>query len=219
MAEDYFLETKAKLEQQIPEYNSPEFSKMREAIKHQLLKKENDLKLSIRRMKTLILGDWHTLEQRQRLAEIKNTLLKNGFYAETIDGYYDVHKKGGLSQTEILEECCITHQLIVFVDGKGPGTLTEQNYLATEYLFHQKILFFINTSKFDEMKDDPSGYIKSFPAIIPYAEGTLKETVLTFVKLRIYRLIGIISLQSKKGRGLNSTNYQAWSKRLGQKQD
>ncbi len=217
MAEDYFSEVKEKLEKIIPEYDSPDFKKMRNGIRRQLQKRESDYFLLLRGLKILVLGDWHTGEQRKRLNDIKNALLKKGLYAETIDTYYDLKKAGRLSQIQILETCCITHQLIVFIDGEGAGTITEQNYLTENYVFHGKTLFFIEEPKFNKLKGDPSQYIKSFPTIVVYRKGELIDKILTYARLRIHRLADIIEYQSKKGKGLKRLDYVPWRKRLGEK--
>src|SRR3989338_7755375 len=114
---DYFSEAKKRIEEQIPEFESQDFKKMRDKIKKELQHKEAEISLLRRRLKILILGDWKTKEDKECLLEIKNCLLANGLYAETIDSYYDTQTKSGLSQRNIFEICCINHQLIVFIDG------------------------------------------------------------------------------------------------------
>ncbi len=217
MPEDYFREAKEKLEKIIPEYDSPDFKKMRNGIRKQLQKRESEYFLLLRSLKTLILGDWHSKEQKQLLNDIKNALLKKGLYAETINNYYDLKKTGALNQIQILETCCITHQLIVFIDGEGAGTITEQNYLTENYVFHGKVLFFIEESKFNKLKGDPSQYIKSFPTIISYKKEELIDKISTYAQLRIHRLADIIEYQSKKGKGLKRQDYVPWRKRLGKR--
>ncbi|MBI2530402.1 MAG: hypothetical protein HYW05_04630 [Candidatus Diapherotrites archaeon] len=212
MLQDYFKEAKENLEKQIPEYSSPEFKKIGDNIRRQLQKREQDYFLLLRSLKSLILGDWHKNEQKQRLCSIKNLLLKNGLYAETIDNYYS--KKGRLSQMQVLEACCITHQLIIFIDGEGAGTITEQNYLAKNYMFHGKILFFIEESKFNKFKDDPSQYFKNFPTIIPYKESELLDKILVYSRFRIHRLAEIIEYQSRRQLGLRRPDYKSWKWRL-----
>lgn len=211
---DYFEEVKKDLEEKIPDYQSSDFKKIGDKIRKELKKKENDFILLVRSLKTLVLGDWNTDEKRAILNTVKNTLLKNGLYAETIDKYYDVKKKGGLSQEQVLEYCCINHQLIVFIDGEGSGTVTEQNYLSDNYLFHGKIIFFIKKAKFDKFKDSPSAYIKDFPSIITYKDEDLTEKILIFSRFRLYRLAGIIQKQILRKKGLQSFKYQNWKQRL-----
>lgn len=214
--EDYFKETKKRLEERIPDIESPDFKKMGEKIRKELQKKENEKTIILRRLKILILGDWYTEEKKGRLSAVKNTLLKSGLYAETIDGYYDTAKRSGLSPQQVLETCCIYHQLIVFIDGDGKGTITEQNYLAANYIFHGKIVFFIEESKFNRLKDNPNEYIKSFPTIVPYDGSTsdLEDKAVTYARLRMHRLAEIIQNQEKSGRGLKNPNYEPWKKRL-----
>ncbi|MBI4244798.1 MAG: hypothetical protein HY606_11970 [Planctomycetes bacterium] len=212
---DYFEETKKKLEEQIPDYTSPDFRKIGDKIRKELKKEETDLLILIRSLKILVLGDWYTVEKKTLLVTVKNTLLKNGFYAETIEKYYDMRQKGGLSQEQILETCCINHQLIVFIDGDGKGTITEQNYLRDNYIFHGKTIFFIEQAKFDAFKDNPSEYMKDFPTIIAYKENDLPETILIFSRLRLYRLATIIKKQTAQKRGLHGSKYQSWKRRLG----
>ena len=215
--EEYFKEAKRNLEKKIPDYDSPDFRKMRDEIRKNLKRKESDLLILVRRLKILVLGDWHTSEKKTLLIGIKNTLLRNGLYAEMVDKYYDIGKKGGLSQIQILEDCCINHQLIVFIDGEGKGTITEQNYLRDNYVFHGKILFFIEEPKFDKLKDNPSEYIKDFPAIITYRQKDLLEKVLTYSRFRLYRLADIIKKQVSTGAGLYSLSYKPWKVRLRRK--
>ncbi|MBM3303867.1 MAG: hypothetical protein FJY76_02130 [Candidatus Aenigmarchaeota archaeon] len=210
----YFDEAKRVLEEKIPEFDTPEFRRMRDEIRKKLTDKEADLLITVRRLKILVLGDWFTAEKKQLLSDIKNNLLKNGLYAETIDRYYDMNKSGGLSQLQILETCCINHQLIVFIDGEGKGTLTEQNYLCSNYVLHGKILFLIDEAKFDKFKDNPSEYIRDFPTIITYKGDELTNKVVTYSKLRIYRLANIIKKQESAGAGLRSPNYEPWKERL-----
>ena len=217
MMKDYFKEAKGNLEKRIPEYNSPDFKKMRNNIRKKLQKRESEYFLLLRSLKILVLGDWHSTEQKQLLNKIKNSLLKKGLYAETIDSYYAQKKTGRLSQIAILESCCIMHQLIVFIDGKGAGTITEQNYLSENYMFHGKMLFFIENSKFNRLKDDPSQYIKSFPTIISYAKEELIDKILTYSQLRIHRLAEIIERQSLRRKGLKRQDYVPWRKRLGKR--
>lgn len=212
--DDYFKEVKKDLEDKIPDYDTPDFKRMRDKIKKKLEKKETDLLIFIRRLKILILGDWYTEEKKKLLMEIKNNLLKNGLYAETIDKYYNMEKKGGLSQIQILEECCIDHQLIVFIDGDGKGTVTEQNYLCETYIFHGKVIFFIDESKFNNLKGDPGVYIKDFPTIITYRDKELSEKVLIYCRFRLYRLANIIQKQSTLGAGLHNPKYIPWKFRL-----
>ncbi|MBI5332197.1 MAG: hypothetical protein HZB65_01350 [Candidatus Aenigmarchaeota archaeon] len=150
----------------------------------------------------------------QKLCDIKTCLLKNGLYAETVDKYYDIDKKGGLTPLSILETCCINHQLIIFIDGEGKGTLTEQNYLADNYLFHGKILYFIEREKFDSLRNNPCSYIKDFPTIIVYKECDSINNVLVFSRFRMYRLAEIIQKQACKGKGLQNPNYKPWASRL-----
>lgn len=215
--EDYFTETKRTLEEAIPGYGSGDFSKMGNRIRAELKKKESEGFLLRRSLKILVLGDWSTRAKRKKLDDIKEALLRNGVYAKTIDSYYDTQKEGGLSPVQILETCCVLHQLIVFVDGEGPGTLTEQNYLSPRYEFHGKIIFFIEKSKFDRFKGNPSSYIRSFPTIIPYTASELSSEVLIFSRLRIYRLSDIIAEQKKRGKGLKRQGYQTWRQRLGKR--
>lgn len=217
MMYNYFEELKKEMVKKIPEYDSPEFKKMRNEIRKSLKKKESDLLISIRGLKILVLADWYNEEKRRLLDEIKNTLLRNGLYAETIDRYYDIKKVGGLSQIQILEECCINHQLIVFIDGEGKGTITEQNYLCNTYILHGKVIFFIEESKFNKIKDDPSTYIRDFPTIITYKSKDLVEKVLTYSRFRLYRLANIIQKQALTGTGLHSPWYEPWKKRLRKK--
>ena len=212
--DNYFEKAKRGFEKKIPEYDSDAFQKMSDKIRKQLQKREAEHLLLLRSFKTLILGDWYTNEKRQILEAIKNKLLERGFYAQTIDAYYDVDEGSGLSPLQILETCCITHQLIVFIDGEGKGTITEQNYLCANYPFHGKTLFFIEESKFNQLAEKPNEYIKSFPAIVTYKKEELVEKVLKYSMLRAYRLADIIELQVKKGRGLKGSNYVPWKKRL-----
>ena len=211
---DYFEEIKKNLEEQIPNFDSPDFKRIGDRIRKQLQKKENDYIILIRRLKILVLGDWYSEEKKQLLINIKNTLLKNGLYAETIDKYYDMNKKGGLSQVQILETCCINHQLIIFLDGDGKGTITEQNYICANYPLQGKVIFFIEESKFNQFKDDPSKYLRNFPTIITYEGQNLIEKILVFSRFRVYRLAEIIEIQSLKGKGLNNPNYSNWKERL-----
>lgn len=212
--ENYLSQIKENLEKGIPDYGTRAFEKIRDDIRKQLAKKENDSLLIRRGLKVLVLGDWFDQPKRDLLYQIRNTLLKNGIYAETVDSYYDMNKKSGLSQIQILETCCTSHQLIIFIDGEGKGTITEQNYLANEYLFHGKIVFFINEPKFNDLKETPTCYIKSFPTIITYQMPDLLEKVLVYSRFRIYRLTEIIQIQESSGKGLRNPNYQSWSKRL-----
>lgn len=211
---EYFEEAKKKLVSEIPEYDSPDFKRMRNEIRKKLKRKESDLLILIRRLKILILGDWYTKGKKKLLVGIKNTLLGNGLYVETIDKYYDIRRKGGLSQIQILEECCINHQLIVFIDGEGKGTITEQNYLRDNYVLHGKIIFFIEESKFNRLKNNPSEYIKDFPTIITYRDDELLEKVLIYSRFRLYRLADIIQKQVVRGAGLHSPSYEPWKTRL-----
>lgn len=214
MGEDYFKETKSKLEAAIPDFGSAKFKEMQEKIRKELENKENDFLLQVRSLKVLVLGDWYAESKKQVLHGIRDTLLHNGYYAQTIDAYYDVRRHGGLPSQHVLEPCCINHQLIVFLDGDGKGTITEQEYLRQNYGFQGKVLFFIDATKFDKLKGNPKEYFRIFPSIIPYSPESLNETVLTFSALRLYRLADIIQMQGASGRGLSRPNYEPWSKRL-----
>jgi len=211
---DYFKETKKLLEEKIPDYDTPQFKKLRNKIREKLEKKESDFLIIIRSLSILILGDWYNKEKKELLLRIKNNLLKNGLYAETIDKYYDIKKKGGLGQIQILEECCINHQLIIFIDGDGKGTIIDQNYICENYWFHGKVIFFIEESKFNKMKNDPSKYIRDFPTIITYKKEELLEKILVFSRLRLYRLANIIQTQKYRGRGLYGQGYVPWKYRI-----
>ena len=145
---------------------------------------------------------------------IKDNLLRNGSYAQTIDDYYELSKKGGLSQIQIFEICCKEHQLVVFIDGDGPGTITEQNYLCENYIFQGKVIFFIEESKFDSLKDNPSEYIRNFPTIITFKKHRLLEKTLVFSRLRVFRLAEIIQKQEMRGKGIISPYYKTWGERL-----
>jgi hypothetical protein len=215
MLKDYFEETKERFDKVIPEYGTGDFKKMKEDIRKGLQKEDSQYILLRKTLKTLILGDWYNPEKKKILTDIKNSLLKNGYYAQTIDAYRTPATTGGLDQKGVLEYCCVQHQLLVFIDGDGPGTLTEQNYLTDNYLFHGKTIFFIERSKFDKLKINPSEYFMNFPTIIPYTKEELIDDVLTYVALRINRLAHIIMKQSRLGRGLSSNGYRPWSKRLG----
>ncbi len=210
----YFSEVKRELETSIPELGSKEFRQIRDRIRKQLKKKENEYMLVIRSLKIIIFGDWNTPTKRKKLNDAKTTLLKNGVYAQTIDDYYNMYRKGGLNQIQILETCCMNHQLMVFIDGESPGTITEQNYLSENYIFHGKVIFFIKQSKFDKLKNDPSQYIRMFPTIITYKGTDLLEKILIYSRFRIYRLADIIMKQSTTGRGLGSPSYKSWKERL-----
>ncbi len=212
--EDYFKIIKEKMKDKIPAYGTSNFDKLRNKIKNDLKKKEIDYLILTRSLKILLLGDWFNEEKKQKLSDMKKALLKSGLYAETIDNYYNIKKKGGLTQHQILEKCCIDHQLIVLLDGEGKGTLTEQNYLALNYPFHKKVLFFIEENKFGKLKDNPSEYIKDFPTIIVYPVCKMAEIIVIFSKFRIYRLADIILRQSGTGRGLKSPKYVSWKNRL-----
>lgn len=95
--QDYFKDAKKILEEKIPDFSSPDFKKVRDNIIKRLKSKESDFLILIRRLKVLILADWYDDKKKNQLLAIKNNLLKNGIYAETIDNYYDIEKKGGLS--------------------------------------------------------------------------------------------------------------------------
>ncbi|MBM3303857.1 MAG: hypothetical protein FJY76_02080, partial [Candidatus Aenigmarchaeota archaeon] len=99
--DSYFEKVKKDLERKIPDYDTPEFRKMGDEIRRRLKDKETDLLITVRRLKILVLGDWYNEEKKQLLSNIKNNLLRNGLYAETIDKYYDMKKAGGLSQLQI----------------------------------------------------------------------------------------------------------------------
>lgn len=214
LSDNYFQMIKKELEKKIPNYDSEDFKRTRNEIKKQLEKKESDLLILIRSLKVLILGDWYNEEEKKLLYGIKNNLLKNGLYAETIDKYYDMRKVGGLSQIQILENCAINHQLIVFIDGEGKGTITEQNYFTENYIFHGKMIFFIEKSKFDKMKHNPSEYFRDFPTIITYFKKTLTDDVLVYARFRVYRLANIIQKQIVRGKGLKGPRYEPWTYRL-----
>lgn len=211
---DYFTTIKERAKAKIPPYGSAEFGKLGDDIRKQLKKKENDFLILIRSLKTLVLGDWGTPEKKRLLLEVKETLLKNGLYAETIDSYYDIGKKDGLSQIQILETCLINHQLIAFIDGDGPGTITEQNYIADNYVFQGKVIFFIEEEKFVALAHKPSEYIKDFPTIITYKGSGLAEAVLVYSRFRLYRLAGIIQRQASRGKGPHGSGYVNWKRRL-----
>ena len=84
-------------------------------------------------------------------------------------------------------------------------------------MFQGKVIFFIEKSKFDKLKDNPSEYIKDFPAIITYEGDELLDKTLVYSRLRLYRLATIIQKQESTGRGLKRPTYTPWSKRLGKK--
>jgi hypothetical protein len=212
---DYFVKAKSKMEKVIPLADSKQFRKMRDRIRNELANKENEFTLLRRSLKIVVLGDWHTSRQKAIMDEIKDTLLKHGIYAQTIDDYYDMNRRGGLSQIQILETCCMSHQLIVFLDGYGSGTITEQSYLSENYVFQRKVLFFIEEKKFNKLKDDPSEYVKMFPAIITHSPANLCERVLVFSRFRMHRLAEIIIRQAATGRGLRNPSYESWRVRLG----
>ena len=214
MLPDFFKEVKKNLEKEIPEADSLAFRKLRDSIRKQLQKKETDFLMLLRSLKILVLGDWHNEEKKEILFKAKNGLLENGIYAETIDNYYDLNKKTGLSQMQILETACINHQLIVFIDGDGKGTITEQNYLSENYVLHGKTIFFIEETKFNGMKNNPSEYVKNFPSIITFAQSELMNKILVFSRFRIYRLAEIIQRQNETGKGLKNPSYLSWKKRL-----
>ncbi|MCK4808429.1 MAG: hypothetical protein KAS90_02290 [Candidatus Aenigmarchaeota archaeon] len=209
-----FNEIKKELEDKIPDSDSKDFKEMRNKIKSQLKKKENDLKILIRSLKIIIFGDWNTIDKKKKLEDIKSNFIKHGIYAQTIDAYYDITTKGRLSPLQILETCCRNHQLIVFIDGEGPGTITEQNYLIENYIFQKKTIFFIKDDKFNELKDDPSAYIRDFPTILTYTDSNILDKVLIYSKLRIHRLAGIIMKQTISNRGIKSPEYKPWKERL-----
>lgn len=215
--QDYFDDAKKRLEELIPDFESPEFKRMGEKIRKDLQRKEADLMLVKRTIKTLVLGDWNCKEKKERLMAIKNHLLSRGYYAQTIDYYYNLQTRGGLSQLSVFETCCINHQLIVFIDGEGAGTITEQNYLHENYVFQGKVLFFIEESKFSRFKDNPSEYLSMFPSIITYKEPELEQAIMTFVGFQVHRLAEIIMKQAKNGRGMHNPNYAPWKKRLKEK--
>ncbi|OYT53643.1 MAG: hypothetical protein B6U72_05110 [Candidatus Altiarchaeales archaeon ex4484_2] len=214
MNDKYFEELKKTLGETIPAFDSPDFKRMRDQIKTKLKRKETDFLFLIRSFKILVVGDWNTTKNKKRLLDIRNNILRNSVYAETIDNYYDIEKRGGLSQIQIFETCCIRHQLIVFIDGEGPGTITEQNYICENYMFQGKVIFFIEESKFDRLKDNPAEYIKNFPTIITYRGAELLDKTLVYSRLRLYRLATIIKKQESTGRGLKNPEYTPWSKRL-----
>lgn len=211
---DYFKKIKERLENRIPEWNSPEYQKTRNKIIDGLKKDENNFKILRLSLKTLILGDWNTKSKKERLYNIRNTLIRNGLYAETINHYYNIYKMGGLPQTRILEKCCREHQLVILIDGTRPATLKEQDYLAERYYHHIKIIFFISQVKFNKFKNNPSEYFKDFPTIITYGgDKDLEDKILTFARLRIFRLADIIQKQILDKKGLYSPKYVNIEKR------
>ena len=210
-----FLQKRKKmLEGNIPEYQEQLFKKMANQIRKGLLKKENELNWLIKQQKTLILGEWATEEKKTQLYSIKNTLLQAGLYAKTIDDYYDIKKRTGLSQLDILQDCCIKHQLIVFIDGVGAGLQVEQEYLRENYPLHIKILFFIEKNKFRTFKDKPNEYLADFSSIVPYNKRELNSTVLAFARMRIHRLTRIIKKQKEQKKGMHGDHYSPWRKKL-----
>jgi hypothetical protein len=211
---NYFEDAKERLEKRIPESHSKEFERMRNEIRKKLDREECDFLLFLRQLKIIILGDWYTEEKKRIIYDVKDNLLRHGLFAQTIDDYYDPSKKGGLSPVKVLQTCCINHQLIVFLDGDGKGTVTEQNYIAENYWFQGKVIFFIAEEKFNGLKDDPSAYIKNFPTIITYRENELVEKVFIYSRLRVYRLGEIISRQAAMKRGPHGSNYVRWKDRI-----
>jgi len=207
---DYFTQAKEEFEKKIPDISSRDFSKMANKIRKVLSKKESGFLLFIRSLKIMILGDWFTPQKKKILFDIKQLLLKNGLYAKTIDEYYNVRKGSGLSQSQLLDTCCTLHQLIVFIDGDGKGTLIDQNCLCQWYWFQGKVIFFIGEGKFNELKDKPSEYIKNFPTIITYRGNELKEKVLVYSRFRIYRLGEIIKQQESMRKGPYGPKYKSW---------
>ncbi|MCX6777619.1 MAG: hypothetical protein NT157_01920 [Candidatus Micrarchaeota archaeon] len=212
--ENYFKETKERLGRDIPSYDSVDFKKLSDNIRKELQKEENEYGILVRHLKILLLGDWYTQEKKRLLDSIKNNLLANGLYAETIDGYYDVGKKDSLNQIQILYTCCVKHQLMVFVDGSGAGTITEQNFLRQYYSLQGKTIFFIEQKKFDKLKEKPSEYIGDFPTIITYKKPELLDKVLVYSRFRIHRLARIIHYQKRHMLGLTRPEYKPWSQRL-----
>ncbi len=215
--EDYFKDAKARFEKNIPESRTKEFERMRNEIRKKLEKEECDFLLFLRQLKIIILGDWYSVEKKRVLYEVKDNLLRHGLFAQTIDDYYDPSRRDGLSAVRVLQTCCINHQLIVFIDGEGKGTITEQNYIADNYWFQGKVIFFIHEDKFNELKGDPSVYIKNFPTIITYKESELVEKVFVYSRLRIYRLGEIISRQTLLKRGPHGDKYVRWRDRIRKK--
>ncbi len=214
MIYDYFKETKTGLEKSIPEYGTAEFQKIQDNIRKELQKKENEFILLLKSLKILVLGDWYSPVKLQALCNVRDTLLKNGYYAQTIDSYHDTGKQSGLPAQEVLEFCCINHQLIIFIDGDGKGTITEQEYLRENYIFQGKVLFFIDAPKFEKLGSNPREYFRIFPTILTYATNELNNKVLTYTALRLHRLAEIIQIQSKHGRGVSGPNYASWRERL-----
>ncbi|MFA4945932.1 MAG: hypothetical protein WC607_00085 [Candidatus Micrarchaeia archaeon] len=214
MADEYLERTKTRLEREIPSVrNIKQFEEMERKIRAEIEKKENEQKLLIRSFKTLVLGDWRTEEQKQVLKEVKEELLKEGYYAKTIDAYCDVAKRDGLPTSETLESCCINHQVLVMIDGENPGTVAEQAYLSSHYPLHTRLLFFIKRNKFNKLKNKPSEYIKNFPTIIVY-DKKIAKLARIFVAFRLHRLAEIVKKQEKTRRGPYGSNYQPMKKRV-----
>ena len=94
MTDKYFEELKKNLKEAIPTFDSLDFKRMKDKIKAKLKKKEADFLFLIRSFKTLVVGDWNTTEKKKkRLMSIRDNLLRNSPYAETIDSYYDIKKE------------------------------------------------------------------------------------------------------------------------------
>ena len=95
MVGNYYEDVKADFRESIPSVDSVDFKKLRDDIRNKLRRKESGFFLLIRSLKTVILGDWNTAEKKSKLLGIKDNLLRNGLYAQTIDDYYELSKKAG----------------------------------------------------------------------------------------------------------------------------
>ena len=205
MSEGYIKEIKKKICKEIPEFGTPDFNKMRDDIRQELAKEENNFRIVLRFLKVLLLGDWKEPVDGKLLQDLKDRLLRAEIYAETIDTYYDP-ARGSLDQLSVFKKCCYLHQVITFIDGKGPGTVTEQTFLIDNYGHQSKLLFFITTEKFNQLRGNSNHYFTNFPAIIVYDSGDL-DALEMFTTFRIHRLARIILNQIRRRLGLQKLTY------------
>ena len=158
----------------------------------QLDKYDNLVNLAIPLKKILILGDHFPLSNKKFMKSMETHLMeKEKFKAECLESV--ILKRGKLNLMPKMFVALHEANVIVMLDGKRPGTVSESTYLCPYKSIQDKTILFVQEGKktLDQVMSTEDHYL-FYPRIVFYKDKKdLKEKIVKYVKKEVHRLANL----------------------------
>ncbi|HLC37024.1 MAG TPA: hypothetical protein VJK05_05465 [archaeon] len=165
--------------------------------------KKNDQfrKINYGKYEVLLCGDHNGKEiNLQFLRGLKKELASKGITCRIGEDY--IKKAKGAREQEIRESYLKDADIIVLINGQGPGTLDESNQIRRDKELKKKTMAFFKYSNYQELENAPDlqDYRTEFKYPIPYQETEeLKAKIKFGIKHIILYLLNKEITKSKDG--------------------